>query len=79
MQQKKNVTIVVVSFFGATEGQTDYHRELRKGMDSPTNSSCQDEEIAPCPVHDNHVLETLADDNLVGKGHECKDADFNHS
>ena len=78
-QQRVQVTHEVVYDTGATEGQTDYHRELRKGMDSPTNPSCQDEEISPCPVHDNHVVERLADGNPVVKGHDCKDADFNYS
>ena len=66
----------MVNFTGATEGQTDCHREQRKGMDSPTSPSCQDEEIAPCPVHDNHVVEKLADRKAVVKGHDCKDKDL---
>ena len=67
----------MVNFIGAPEGQTDYHRELRKGMDSPTSPSSHDEEIASCPVHDNRVVERLADGNTVVKGHDCKDKDLN--
>ena len=64
---------------GATEGLEDGEKKLTGRVYKCPSTAGNDDGIIPLPAHGNGVVQGLADDHVMVKGHPCEDKDFNAS
>jgi hypothetical protein len=71
-KQRKYITEIVVDDIGATEGQVENEKDLRKGMHEDSCPCYSHEDSTHPMVHDAVIVQGLANGYIVIIGHNCE-------